>query len=211
MGIVKTNESVAHPEGRILLRNGNIIEAFAKAEPEQIPVDTGLELDSSGVYLFKNNAIALYHRKEEIYADSRMFLAPINVGCNLAYTGTAGLNRATLGVWLEWWDALQMCRQDEKGKERLVYCFAGSPLSGKNRCKAIFPSGKSTGISFSTFKPLWSTFMQINSRYAGLGQKYQAYTFEEVLDRLGMTQEQNVKKTSLGERLRRLFGIKHQN
>lgn len=181
MGVIKTQETVVHPEGKILLVNGNTIDGYRKAGVDTVTPSKGI------LSLLIANAWELYRRREEIYADSRMFLAPLNVGCNIAYTGTSGIADATLGVWLEWWESLDMLRADEKGDERLVYYFAGSPLSGTNRCKAVTPDGKSVDVSFCPFSTVWSTFLKINSRYDAPKQMYEAYSFEQTLEKLGLT------------------------
>lgn len=209
MGVIQTQETVVHPEGKILLVNGNIIDGYRKSGVDTVTPSKGFQLDTTGEFFqvgrkkkrkerevespYKRsmsfliaNAWELYRRREEIYADSRMFLAPLDVGCNIAYTGTSGIADATLGVWLEWWESLDMLRKDEKGNERLVYYFAGSPLSGTNRCKAVTPAGKTVDVSFCPFSPVWSTFMKINSRYDAPKQLYEAYSFEQTLEKIGL-------------------------
>lgn len=210
MGIVCTSQEVVHPEGKILLQNGNVIDGFPlKDATKAITCNQGLQLDTTGEYLqigkkrkklpnkaespYKHtrnllvkHAWALYDRREEIYADSRMFLAPLNVGCNIAYTGTSGIADATLGVWLEWWESLDILRADNEGNECLTYYFAGSPLSGTNRCGGVTRSGQEIDIQFNPFIPVWSTFMKINSRYTEPKQLYEAYTFEQTLEKLGL-------------------------
>lgn len=178
MGITQTTEIVKHPDGKILLRNGAVTDGYPA---------TGNAAECRDVTaLFKRNAWEIYRRREEIYADSRMFLAPLDVGCNLAYIGRNGIADATLGVWLEWWESLDVLRVDEKGRERLVYYFAGSPLSGKNCCQAVTPGGKDLCVSMSPFAPVWSTFLRINSRYVDPRRLFDAYTFEQTLKKLGL-------------------------
>lgn len=210
MGQIQTEEKVIHPEGKILLINGNTIDGYPNGNPSVIVKKNGLQLDTTGEYLqigrkkrkipnkvespyahtrdmLIKNAWTLYDRREEIYADSRMFLAPLNIGCNIAYTGTSGIADATLGVWLEWWESLDILRIDKEGKECLTYYFAGSPLSGTNRCKGVSRSGQEIDIQFCPFTPVWSTFMRINSRYTEPKQIYEAYTFEQTIEKLEHT------------------------
>lgn len=209
MGQIQTEENVIHPEGKILLVNGKAIDGYPNGNPSVSVKKNGLQLDTTGEYLqigrkkrkkqkqaespyahtrdlLIKNAWALYDRREEIYADSRMFLAPLNIGCNIAYTGTSGIADATLGVWLEWWESLDILRTDDKGHDCLTYYFAGSPLSGTNRCKGVTRDGQEVDIQFNPFSPVWSSFMKINSRYTEPKQIYQAYTFEQTLEKLGL-------------------------
>ena len=210
MGIVCTSQEVVHPEGKILLQNGNVIDGFPRENAtEPVARNHGLQIDTTGVFLqvgkprkkqsrnefphaqecelLKRYAFNFYRMRDRIYSDSRMFLTPLDTGCNIAYTGRSGLGGATLGVWLEWWDSLEQCRKDDKGRDWLVFFFAGSPLSGINHSHAVYPDGKDKRFSFSSFLPVWSTFMQINSRYEEPKQKYESYTLNQTLEKLGLT------------------------
>lgn len=209
MGIVNTSQKVLHPEGKILLLNGNVIDGLPRENATESTVSCPrLQLDTTGEFfqagkrrkkpsqhvlphaqeceLLKRYAFDLYRMRDRIYSDSRMFLSPLDTGCNIAYTGRSGLENSTLGVWLEWWDTLEQCRKDNKGRDRLVYFFAGSPLSGRNHSNAVYPNGKDKNVSFSPFLPIWSTFMQINSRYDEPRQKYESYTIRQTLEKLGL-------------------------
>lgn len=201
-----------HPEGKILLLNGKAIGLYEKKNKGIVPEFSGMQLDTTGKYLqigpsrkskhpksepdpvitahrelFRRNAIELYHHKDIVYSDSRIFLTPIDMGCHLAYTGPSGFTGATLGVWLEWWDALPICREDEDGKERLITCFAGSPLTGANCCSGVLPSGETVDVRFvHTFHDIFRKFLEINRRYYGLGEKYEFYPLEKTLKKLGL-------------------------
>jgi FtsZ-binding cell division protein ZapB len=134
--------------------------------------------------LFFKEAFFLYEHKEQILADSRMFLTPLPFENNLAYTGTSGLRNATLGVYLEWWEECERAVIKKDGKvQALTYFIAGSPLSGSNHCAAVDRKGKRRTIQFeSPFSELWSSFMRINQRYTEAKQLYQSYTLQQVLD-----------------------------
>lgn len=58
--------------------------------------------------LFLKEAFFLYENKDRILSDINMALTPTPFKNGLAYTGSSGLGDATLGVYLEWWDA---CRK----------------------------------------------------------------------------------------------------
>ena len=101
--------------------------------------------------LFFKEAFFLYEHKEQILADSRMFLTPLPFKNDLAYTGTSGLKDATLGVYLEWWDECNRAIIKKDGVvQSLTYCIAGSPLSGVNHCSVVDRMGKCMRIQFSS-------------------------------------------------------------
>lgn len=124
MSTANNETEILHPEGKILLMNGNILECYQKTEvPDDIKPDAGLEIDTTGEYLqiwnmpvraprktgeepwkrlFYKEAFFLYEHRDRILSDSRMFLTPLPFQNNLAYSGTSGLGDATLGVYLEW-------------------------------------------------------------------------------------------------------------
>ena len=198
---------VLHPEGKILLMNGNILECYPKAEASDGIKQDGLELDTTGEFLriknmpvktpdktgkepwmalFYKEAFFLYEHRDRILSDSRMFLTPLPFQNNLAYSGTSSLNDATLGVYLEWWENCERSVIKKDGEiHALTYYLAGSPLTGINRCSAVIRDGKPEKVSFSgSFADLWRPFMAINKRYAEAKRIYQAYALEETLARL---------------------------
>lgn len=101
MSTVNNETAVIHPNGKILLMNGNILECYPKAEaPDDIKPDAGLELDTTGEYLrignmpakaprktseepwmklFYKEAFFLYEHRDRILSDSRMFPYPVTV------------------------------------------------------------------------------------------------------------------------------------
>ena len=108
--IIETEEKdVRHPEGKILLKNGNVLDGYVKEDrPETIKPDV-VGLDTTGEFLqikggpkkkpraiqkdpwkelFLQEAFFLYEHRDAVYADSRMFLTPLPFDNNLAYTGT---------------------------------------------------------------------------------------------------------------------------
>ena len=205
--IVETKEKdLRHPEGKILLRNGKVLDCYPKSSQPQtiIPDDIGLDLSCEYLRikgepkktihkcgrepweeLFFSEAFFLYDHKEQILADSRMFLTPLPFENNLAYSGTSGLRNATLGVYLEWWDECEhaVIKMDDQ-VQALTYFIAGSPLSGGNHCSAVDRKGETITIQFSPFLPIWSSFMRINQRYDEAKRIYQAYTLEETISKL---------------------------
>ena len=197
---------VRHPEGKILLMNGNILDCIEKADrPETVESDN-VEIDRTGEFLqvkggpvkkpaiqeepwkalFFQEVFFLYEHKDAVYADSRMFLTPLPFRNNLAYSGTSGLRDATLGVYLEWWDHCDRAVLKEKDRvSELTYFIAGSPLSGSNKCAVVDRRGKTWNHVFpSPFIDIWSSFMNINGRYTEAKQIYQAYTLEETVAKL---------------------------
>lgn len=195
------------PEGKIILTDGRMLDCypFIEQKPEKIETDP-LQLDTTGQYLiigrrkptpvpkpsatveeqrqlFISNAFYLLAHKERILSDSRMFLCPVAIQNGIAYTGTSGFRKPTLGVYLEWWGLVEEAmRTDKKGCRSLVYQLAGSPLSGRNSCATIREDGKIEAVSLSSFSRHWVPFMHLNQRYTEAKQLYQAYTLQEVLD-----------------------------
>ncbi len=208
MSTVNNETAVIHPNGKILLMNGNILECYTKAEaPDDIKPDAGLELDTTGEYLrignmpakaprktgeepwmtlFYKEAFFLYEQRDRILSDSRMFLTPLPFRNNLAYSGTSGLSDATLGVYLEWWETCERSVIKKDGEiHALTYYLAGSPLSGINRCNAVTRNGETENVSFpGSFAELWRPFMATNKRYAEAKGIYQSYSLEETIVRL---------------------------
>lgn len=198
-------KDVCHPNGKILLRNGIVLDCYPKESQPANIVPDAVGLDMCGEFLqikggskkrshyrkkvwkelFFQEAFFLYERREKILEDSRMFLTPIPFENNLAYSGTSGLRNATLGVYLEWWDECEhaVIKMDDQ-VQALTYFIAGSPLSGGNHCSAVDRKGETITIQFSPFLPIWSSFMRINQRYDEAKRIYQGYTLEETISKL---------------------------
>ena len=205
MGIIKTKDDFKHPEGKIQLLNGTVLDCYPLEQAGE-QVDNKVKLDTTGTYfaigkrrlaptpktdeentegwtLFCNNAFRFLQYRNRIMSDSRMFLCPVPIQSGMAYTGTSGFQRPTLGVYLEWWlncESALIC--DENGMKKLVYRIAGSPLSGSNSCGIVDENGKTESANIQPFSSLWSSFMRINSRYDEAKSLYQAYTLKEVVD-----------------------------
>ena len=85
--------------------------------------------------IFFREAFFLYEHRAAVYADSRMFFSPLPFKNNLAYSGSSGLDNATLGIYLKWWDSC------ERLKVRYFRAFANdsgrqtfsSPCASLNR------------------------------------------------------------------------------
>ena len=194
-------------KGTMTLLNGAMLDCYPLKHPEA-RVDNAMKLDTTGKYLtvgrskrrrdapskndeerktlFLNNAFLFLQNKDRIMSDSRMFLCPIPIQNGLAYTGTAGFNHPTLGVYLEWWLSCEkaMILKEDK-TEWLVYFISGSPLSGANKCGIVNVKGDIGSESICPFSPIWSSFTSINKRYDEAKSLYQAYTLEEVVKKLG--------------------------
>jgi hypothetical protein len=209
----------AFPEGKIILLDGRILDCYPAARVKEMNgVDGGLKIDTTGESfslkknstgvnllkpkhespnykevqkdLFLRNAFYLFAHKERIFSDSRMFLCPIHIQSGLAYTGTSGFEKPTLGIYIEWWlNCAGAMRIDKEGHRSLVYCLSGSPLSGSNCSAAVNEHGKTEAVGLSGFINYWPLFIDINSRYTMAKYNYQAYQLKQVLDILG--QEDN--------------------
>ena len=213
MKTVETTDKFVHPEGKIQLLNGTVLDCYPMEQSAE-KVDNELKLDTTGTYLiigkqkpvaepkadeqkekdeklFLRDAFLFLQHRDRIMSDSRMFLCPVPFQSGLMYTGTSGFHRPTLGIYLEWW---LRCEEalvtKEDGTKWLVYKMGGSPLSGMNHCSMVNKEGESGTAHFNSFLPLWSSFMRINTRYDEAKNQYQAYSLEEVvetLEREGLT------------------------
>lgn len=204
----------------ITLIDGRTLQCFPKVEISQ-PIDNRMRLDTSGEYLsvgrkkaveqptspdvdqakkfFTDHAFFFLDHREQILRDSRMFLAPVPVQSGLAYTGTSGFCRPTLGVYIEWWMrcALAIIGRNPKSSW-LVYRIAGSPLSGSNSCGIVNQKGECLSEPVpGRFSDLWSSFVEINTRYDAAKERYEAYSLEEVAEQL----KANDNGDSLTERM----------
>ena len=198
------------------LTDNTCIEAFPKAEqPETIEKDN-LALDTTGEFLqmgggrkrrkkivtctdeeqlklFLQNAHRLIGESDRIMADSRMFLAPVPIRNGLAYTGTSGLRNPTLGVYIEWWRNYECAwTKDKSGVRQPIYHIAGSPLSGCNACAYVDTEGNGYSVSVYPFSPVWRSFMSVNAHYTEAKQLYEAYSLEEVIERLFGNDSDNI-------------------
>ena len=213
---INKEEKVAFPEGKIILLDGRVLDCYPVAKEEETEVvDDSMKLDTTGEYLsvkkkpigcdlskskqvqlqnediqkdlFIRNAFYLLAHKERILSDSRMFLCPVAIHNGLAYTGTSGFHKPTLGIYIEWWvNCVGAMRTDKNGRRSLVYHLAGSPLSGANHCGTVYENGEKEFVVLSSFKNYWPLFMDINTRYTEAKYKYQAYSLDQVLAILGV-------------------------
>ena len=122
-----------------------------------------------------------YEHRDVIYQDSRMFMAPVPMVNSLAYTGTRGFRAPVLGVYMEW---LERCEQahvsDDYGMHAMIYQFAGSSRSGSNHCMAVNCLGETSAVHIVGFKSLWTSFMEINTRYDDYKGEAEAFDLEVV-------------------------------
>lgn len=128
--------------------------------------------------LFKAHAHFLLANREKIFADSRMFLAPVNVMSGAAYVGA--LPKPCVGTYLEWWL--------RRGKDELAYHVSGSPLSGANVSKSIAKDGGLMPLpaspSGAPFLSLMREFENAHKRYHAERERFDAYSLWEVIQRL---------------------------
>ena len=216
----------------ITLLNGCELLCYPKVEPAT-PIDNRMKLDTTGQYLtigrrkpvvkptppaveeqrkqavkfFTDHAFFFLDHREKILSDSRMFLAPVPVQSAIAYTGTSGFKRPTLGVYIEWWMTCIPAIISHDGKDPwLVYHIAGTPLSGRNCCGIVNANGECRSRALpSPFSAVWRSFVEINTRYDEAKERCEAYSLEEVVKLL----EDNDQGDSLLER--ELFLLRREN
>lgn len=208
---IVTNSGYELPElqtegNRFQILNGTWLEGYP-LQTAGDAINGELQLDTTGEYLslseskpkqrryktpseicrpFYSRASLFWQNRERIFADSRMFLAPVPACNGMAYTGAAGFNDPTLGIYLEWWERYEAAHFfDEKGEEWFMWFISGSPLSGANGCAAANTKGQSKGTSARPFLPVWRSFVEVNNRYKDIKPIYDAYSFEQVVELLG--------------------------
>ena len=138
---------------------------------------------NDAVELLTNNLCFLWSHKKQILSNPKMAFAEVQVGHNLAYTGTSGMRGVRLGVVLEWLGRCpQAVRTSASGDKSLMFFFAGSPLSGCNQCVFIDRYGIREAISVSPFRPIWESFMEINEDYSFRDMPEDVFTLEEVIN-----------------------------
>ena len=217
---------------QITLLSGRELLCYPKVELSQ-PIDNRMKLDTTGQYLsvgrrkpvvkpippeleeqrkqavkfFTDRAFFFLDHREKILNDSRMFLAPVPVQSGLAYIGTSGFRRPTLGVYVEWWmTCIPAIISRLHNDTWLVYYIAGSPLSGMNCCGIVNANGECRSENLpNPFRAIWGPFTNINTRYDEAKVRYEAYSLEEVVKLL----EANDKGDSLTER--KLYLLQREN
>lgn len=208
----------------ITLLDGSQLDCYPIALPHVETVSGDFSLDTTGQYLqigkkphFTTDKELTERRKQEeidaklfyehahlflanadkILSDSRIFLAPVNIVNGLAYTGTSGFRKPTLGVYIEWWLYHKDASIDAKGHP--IWFISGSPLSGSNACSAVDRKGKTHRAQLNgSFSAVWSSFVKVNNRYNKFKGRYMAYELREVIDILeGTTDSQRYFKLHL--------------
>jgi len=127
--------------------------------------------------LFMANAHFLFANRARIFADSRMFLSPVNVMSGAAYIGA--FVKPTVGTYIEWWL--------RRGEEALAYHVSGSPLSGTNVSKSIAKDGKLVPLKPNpggAFLSLIQEYNHAHKRYIAERKTFDAYSLVEVVMRL---------------------------
>ena len=219
---------------KIALIDGSQLDCYPIALPPEETVSGEFSLDTTGKYLqvgkkphfvtdkelaerrkqeeidaklFYEHAHLFLANADKILSDSRLFLSPVNVVNGLAYTGTSGFHKPTLGVYVEWWLYHKDASIDANG--RPIWFISGSPLSGSNACSAVDRKGKTHRAQLNcSFSAVWSSFVKVNNRYNEFKGRYMAYDLKEVIDILeGTTDAQQLFKLHL--RLEKVRYDKH--
>lgn len=139
----------------------------------------------SNFSLFLENAFFLIANRKHIMSNPKMYYTVIDANNGLAYSGISGLKNTTLGCYLNWWsNCLQASDIDNENSKWLIARVAGSPLSGRNNCLAVSNDGKVKFIEHPHFRTLWTTLMENNKMFNDTSLQQEAYTLQEVLDRL---------------------------
>ncbi len=201
-----------HPEGKIQLLDGSIIDAYPKRvkktpKPAELLTEESKEKEKPKVRKrwhiqtkrakirahieahrirtkdFYENAFFFLENSERILSDSRMFLAPVPLRSNLAYFGHAPFESPTLGIYIEFWKNSEYAVFNDKDNiQRVVGSMAGSTLSGNNFTVCGDKFGRIKEMHITKFSSTARDFMFINKRYKEVKEKYDAYTLSEVIE-----------------------------
>ena len=169
-------QAVADGSCQFTIENGMVLQGYPREKPDDAALTwPGEEARYVDGEIFKKNAHFLFENRERIFADSRMFLAPVNVMSGAAYIGS--LVKPTVGTYIEWWL--------RRGKEELAYFVSGSPLSGANVSRAIVKDGSLVPLaSPGIFLNLVKEFSDAHKRYLAERRRFEAYSLLEVVMRL---------------------------
>ena len=169
-------QAVADGSNQFTIENGMVLQGYPREKPDDAALTwPGEEARYVDGEIFKKNAHFLFENRERIFADSRMFLAPVNVMSGAAYIGA--LVKPTVGTYIEWWL--------RRGKEELAYFVSGSPLSGANVSRAIVKDGSLVPLSSpGIFLNLVKEFSDAHKRYLAERRCFEAYSLLEVVMRL---------------------------
>ncbi len=203
------NNTTSSEQLYIELLNGKRLACYPLEQQPETVEPTNLSLDTTGEYLvigtrkprrkgqrpgpspeeqelrqlLTSNAFYLLEHADRIMSDSRLFLAPVDLGSHLAYVGRGGFKNSTLGVYIEWWLTCEGAQRLETPEHpELVFLLAGSPLSGNNSCGVVDKDGNSRHTWLKGFPSMWRPFVTINRRYSEAAQRSQRYTLQEVID-----------------------------
>lgn len=219
---------------KITLIDGSKLDCYPIALPSEETISCEFSLDTTGQYLqvrnkphvvsdkelkerrkqeeidaklFYEHAHLFLANADKIISDSRLFLAPVHIVNGLAYIGTSGFHKPTLGVYVEWWLYHKDASIDANG--RPIWFISGSPLSGRNACSTVDRKGKTHRAQLNgSFSAVWGSFAEVNNRYNEFKGRYMAYDLKEVIDILeGTTDAQQLFKLHL--RLEKVRYDKH--
>ena len=158
------------------IEDGRALKGYPRAQPDDSALEwPEKEARDVDMELFVENAHFLFENREKIFADSRMFLAPVNIMSGAAYIGP--LVKPTVGTYLEWWL--------RRGREELAFFVSGSPLSGANASRSVAKDGSVVPLPKpGMFLNLVKEFTDAHRRYLEERKKYEVYSLLEVILRL---------------------------
>jgi len=137
-----------------------------------------LEVQNAERALFVANAHVLLANVKRIFADSRLFLAPVAIQSGMAYVGA--LPMPCLGGYLEWWLNCPCSTRRDGDRLALTYFVSGSPLSGANASASVWSDG-TVGGGTAGLGALATTFIETMRRYREPRRRFAAYSLADVL------------------------------
>lgn len=179
----------------LLIGNGNVLQLYPSTKNltqklfppsmrEDLTGKTRNDFITPRRRFFFNHAFLLWDNREKIYTDSRLFLSTVYMGNGILYAPNDEARYPVLGALLEWWEQCDKAHFVEEGQEKLLVCFQGQTPSGWNRCDTASRNGNIEGRWIPDFWKLWRSFTSINTRYCAMRGCCEAYTLEEVVERI---------------------------
>lgn len=167
----------------ITLLDTRTLTCYPRQERAQTQWRESEEVLTENKRLFITNVHRFIRNADIILSDSRLFLSPVGF-----YTSIGPTAMPCLGAFVEWWLFCDEYSRDEAGNP--IYSISGNPMTGTNGCGSVDAEGNThRAILRQRFIEVVKSFNSIANRYRQAMEKYEAYTFTQILAQLPPEQE----------------------
>ena len=132
--------------------------------------------------LFFKNAYFLWEHRTEILKDSRMLLANVRVSSGASFAGP--LKDAMLGTYIELWENYDWAQIKNRDGNNALLCRVRVGLSGANVSVVSDEYGNTSRVDIPSACHKIGVLASLCVRYSKYAEEYEAYTLEEVVVRL---------------------------